>query len=100
MIEEDNILISNLKLLDLQNLAEILIKAIKVFDGEQKKNAKDTLSKVVGFIDKALKKEIRTTTEHYKMISDAVGGEDKFIENVLRRKDELSKRPKRTKSDN
>lgn len=100
MIEEDNILISNLKLSDLQILAETLIKIIKISDGERKKKTENVLSDVVGFIDKALKNEIRTSAEYYKMISDTVGGEEKFIKNAKRRIDELSKRPKRIKSDN
>ena len=102
MIDEDNILISELKLLDLQNLAEILIKAIKLLDGDQKKSAKDTLSEVVGFINKALKNEIITTYQYSQTVFNAFGGRDKAIEHIendKRRKEELAKRPKRIKSD-
>lgn len=103
MIKEDNILISGLTLLGLQSLAETLIKIIKISDGERKKNAENTLSEVVGFIDKALKKEIITPYQYSQRVFNAFSGRDKAIERIendKRRKDELSKRPKRTESDN
>jgi len=103
MIKEDDLLISELKLSDLQNLTETLIKVIKVSDGEIKKKTKNTLSEVIGFIDKALKKEIITPVQYRKIIFGAAGGREeaiKLIENSNRREDKLSKRPKRSKGDN
>jgi len=103
MVGEDNILISRKTLSDLQSLAETLVKIIKISDGERKKNAENTLSEVVGFIDKALKEEIMTPEQYNKKTLDLLGGQDKVIDiakDIIRRTDKLSKRPKRNKSDN
>lgn len=62
MIKEDDLLISELKLSDLQNLTETLIKVIKVSDGEIKKKTENTLSEVIGLVDKALKKRNNNTS--------------------------------------
>jgi len=103
MVEEDNILISNLKLSDLVVLAEAYFKMSKSENKVVKEKSEKLLIETLDTMEKAHKNEIRTPEQYNRRIFNLVGGKDKaieLIENDKRRKDELSKRPKRTKGDN
>lgn len=103
MIKEDNILISKLKLSDLRELAETYFKLSKSENKDVKERAEKRLIETLNSMEKAHKEEIMTVSQYSRKFLGLLGGRDKaieLIENAKRRKDELSKRPKRTKSDN
>ena len=101
MIEEGNILISELKLIDLKELAEFYLKASKSDNKTIKEKSEKLLIETLALMEKAHNGEIMTPEEFTRKHLSLLGGREgatKLIEDDKRRRDELSKRPK--KSDN
>lgn len=103
MIEEENILISKHKLSDLRDLAETYFKLSKSENKIVKEKSEKLLIETLDSMEKAHKDEVMTPEQYSRKFLGLLGGRDKaieLIENTKRREDELSKKPKRTKSDN
>lgn len=79
MIKENNILISNLNLSDLKELAETYFKLSKSENKDIKKKSEKLLIETLDFMDKAHKGEVMTVNQYSKNILDAIGGKDKAI---------------------
>jgi len=103
MIKEDDILISKHKLMDLKELADFYFKLSKSEDKAIKEKSKKLLIETLGSMEKAHKEEIMTPEQYTRKFLGLLGGRDKaieLIENAEKRRDKLSKRPKKIKSDN
>ena len=103
MIKEDNILISKHNLLDLRDLAETYFKLSKSENKVIREKSEKLLIETLDSMEKAHKGEIMTPDKYNRKILDLFGGREgaiKLIEDNKRRRDELSKKPKKIKSDN
>lgn len=100
MIEEENIFISKVTLSELVVLAEAYFKMSKSENKVVKEKSEKLLIETLEIMEKAHKDEIMTPEQYTKKYLGLLGGREgaiKLIENTQRQREELSKRPKKTK---
>jgi len=99
MVKEKDILISELKLSDLKELAETYLKLTKSENITIKKKSEKLLIEVLGFMEKAHKDEIMTIAGHNKKVFDLMGGKEKTIETLKKISESKKKYAQRKRVD-